>query len=127
MSEEKKRFEQWCIVEIMGHVRFAGLVTEETLFGTALCRIDVPETTTPDGTPRQAFTKLFGAAAIYGVTPVSEETARMAAQQIAAQPMHEWDVREAYKRLPLASEQPVSAGDPIEDFGYRDDEDGVPL
>ena len=41
----------------------------------------------------QAFTKLFGQGAIYGITLVTEETAILKAGQLKQQPMNEWDVR----------------------------------
>lgn len=67
----KPAFDQWCVVELMGHQRIAGRVTEETLFGTALMRVDVPETSKGAG-----FTKFYGSTAIYCVTPVDEAIAR---------------------------------------------------
>ena len=33
--------ETWAIVELMGHVRVAGFVTEEERFGVKLGRIDI--------------------------------------------------------------------------------------
>jgi hypothetical protein len=33
-------FKDWAILELMGHRKLAGLVSEETHFGVALCRID---------------------------------------------------------------------------------------
>jgi hypothetical protein len=39
MSEEK--FEEWCVLELMGHRKLAGHGTEVSLFGTAILRLDV--------------------------------------------------------------------------------------
>jgi hypothetical protein len=61
-----EKFEQWCILEIMGHQTFAGLVSEQAIGGASFVRIDVPEA---DGLP--AFSKCFGAGSIYCITPVS--------------------------------------------------------
>jgi hypothetical protein len=72
-------FEQWCVVEIMGHKKFAGLVTEQVIGGTSFVRIDVPAIESPK---REAFTKLFGAGSIYCMTPCTEETARAFAKNI---------------------------------------------
>jgi hypothetical protein len=69
----------------MGHKRFAGMVTEESLGGTNFIRIDVPEI---DGVP--AFTKLFGASSIYCITPCSEETARKAVAAFREVPFYEF-------------------------------------
>lgn len=36
------KFESWCIVELFGHQRIAGLVTEQTIGGCNFVRVDVP-------------------------------------------------------------------------------------
>ena len=41
MSEVEK-FECWAIVEVMGHSRYAGRVTEQAIGGCAFVRVDVP-------------------------------------------------------------------------------------
>lgn len=69
MSAEQQ--ELWCLVELFGHKSIAGRVTEDVIGGCKLLRVDVPEA---GGKP--AFTRYFGAAAIYGITPTSEEDAR---------------------------------------------------
>ena len=68
---EKTSIETWAVVEVMGHKRFAGFVTEQTIAGAAFVRVDVPAVET-----LPAFTKLLGAASIYAITPCTEETAR---------------------------------------------------
>lgn len=75
MSEE--RFETHALVELFGHVRLAGKVTEQTIAGTGFIRVDVPDTKRKKG-----FTRLFGTSAIYSMTPVSEEIAQALAEQI---------------------------------------------
>jgi hypothetical protein len=75
-------FEAWAIVEIFGHQRYAGRVTEENLFGSKLCRIDVPATN-----GFQAFTKFFGHASIFSLTVVAEDVARKAAEAMGSRPL----------------------------------------
>ena len=87
MSESEK-FEQWAIIEVMGHNRISGKITEQTLGGTAFIRVDVPAV---DG--RQSFTKLLGSSAIYAVNFVDEETATAAAKSVSAEPVDEWSAR----------------------------------
>jgi hypothetical protein len=87
MSSEKA-FDQWALVEIMGHSRYAGRVTEETIGGCAFVRVDVPET--PDC---PAFTKLFGQASIFCITPVGEQEARNAARNFRSRPVDVFYVR----------------------------------
>ncbi len=72
----------WAIVEIFGHSRYAGTVSEHTIGGCSFVRVDVPEV---EGEP--AFTKLFGNAAIYSITPVSEAIARVVAKQFQSRPL----------------------------------------
>lgn len=76
----------WAILEIMGHIRHAGLVRSETFGATAFFRIDIPAmpeqregTRVKDATP--ACTKLYGAGSIYCLTPCTEEFARKALEQ----------------------------------------------
>ncbi len=40
MSEQT--FEGWCILELMGHRKLAGLVAQQEIAGAAFLRIDVP-------------------------------------------------------------------------------------
>jgi len=87
MTTEK--FEQWCILEIMGHQRFCGLVSEQTLGGASFVRIDVPES---EGQP--PFTKLFGAGSIYCISPVAEDLARAMAKELRKKPVDVYDLPE---------------------------------
>ena len=44
MTEQTEtKLDTWAIVEIMGHTRIAGRITETTLAGGVFLRIDVPE------------------------------------------------------------------------------------
>lgn len=86
MSGTTKFESGWAIVELMGHARFAGFCSEESMFGGAMLRIDVPETD-----DQAAFTKYYGGGAIYAFTPCTEETARRAARSFAARPPHFYD------------------------------------
>lgn len=88
MSETTSTFSQWCIVEIMGHKKFAGFVTEQTVGGTAFVRVDVPEVTFTDRGKEKtlpAFSKLFGAGSIYCISPCTEETAKAFAAQMRSE------------------------------------------
>ena len=88
------KFEQWAIVEIMGHQRYAGLVTEQVVGGTSFLRVDVPKI---NGLP--GFTKLFGSSAIYAMTIVDEETARAAANADRQRPLDEWSARQMLEAM----------------------------
>lgn len=81
MEEEK-----WAIVELMGHVRLAGRLSEEEKFGSKLGRIDIPK-------GESFVTQYFGASSVYRITLCTEETAR-AAGSLNNVPMGIWDIRE---------------------------------
>lgn len=75
MSTEM-RFASWCIVELFGHQKIAGRVTEQDIAGAQFIRVDVPN---PSGEGWQ-MTRMYGPSAIYSLTPVAEEIARRAAR-----------------------------------------------
>lgn len=79
---EKTTFDNFCIVELFGHQKIVGRVTEQVVGGQPFVRVDVPLTT-----KHPAFTRMFGSGAIYSITPVSEETALQAAEQIYVPPV----------------------------------------
>ena len=85
---EQQKFDHWCIVEIMGHQRYAGRVTEQVIGGTSFVRVDVPAVN-----DKPSFSKCFGGGSIYCITPVDEETARAAAAEFRQQPLDEWSAR----------------------------------
>jgi hypothetical protein len=75
-------FESFCIVELFGHQKIVGKVTEQSIGGQAFVRVDVPATKR-----YPAFTRLFGSGAIYSITPVSEDIAIKAAEKIYVEPV----------------------------------------
>lgn len=77
-------FDQWCIVELMGHRRLAGRVTEETIFGQAMCRIDIPGET--------PVTQYYGGGAVYCLTPTTEAIVRHLAPQLVVAPASRWEL-----------------------------------
>jgi hypothetical protein len=83
------KFEQWGIVEIMGHQIIAGKISEQAIGGTSFVRVDVPETKEVP-----AFTKMFGSGAIYAITVTDEETAVAAAKSFLEKPIDTFSARE---------------------------------
>lgn len=70
MNDYEGKLETWAVLELMGHQRIAGFVREVSLGSAAMLRVDVPEI---DAIP--AFTKFVAPAAIYAVTPCTQEVA----------------------------------------------------
>lgn len=86
MSE---KYQEWAIVDLFGHQRVAGRVSEQQIGGTSFVRVDVPRTMAA-----APFTKLYGPGAIYSITITDEETAMAAARYCEAVPMDQWTIRE---------------------------------
>jgi hypothetical protein len=92
-------FEEWAVLELFGHQRLAGLVTEVQLGGASFVRCDVPA----DGKKKgYKLTKMYNPSAIYSITPVTEETARMVATSVSGEPITRWDVQEMVRQAKLA-------------------------
>ena len=84
---EPAAFDTWAIVELFGHNVIAGRVSEQTIGGAAFIRVDVPEV---DGLP--AFTKFYGGAAVYAITPCGEAEARVACAGLRVRPVQPYIV-----------------------------------
>lgn len=98
------KFEQWGIVELMGRQQTAGRLSEETIAGAGLLRVDVP-----DG---ESFrTAYYGPSAIYALHVTEEKVARAMASQLGRRPPYAWTVSEGLKQLAGPSAPPVETED----------------
>ncbi len=84
---KEEKFEQWGVLELMGHVRMAGRITEETRFGTVLGRIDIPQS------ENGFVTQYFGGGSVYRFTPTTEEIARAVAVRNQPEPVYSWEIK----------------------------------
>lgn len=85
---DKPKFDEWALVELFGHQKIVGRVSEATLAGGAFLRVDVPEV---GGSP--AFTRFYGPAAIFSINPISEEVARgLAVGTYRNEPVSRWEL-----------------------------------
>lgn len=96
IEETDQKFDEWAIVDVMGHQRYIGKVSEQVVAGQGFVRVDVPGT--QDSNP---WTKLIGTGSIYAITPVSEEIARGMAETSQAKPVHAYELPRA-----LVSQEP---------------------
>lgn len=83
---EAEKIECWAVLELMGHRRLAGKLSEHELGGHVLLRLDVP-----DG--EGWTTQFYGPGAIYCLTPTTEETARAFAAGRRPEPVHRWELK----------------------------------
>jgi hypothetical protein len=93
-TEKQSDFEGWAILELMGHRRLGGHVRVTELGGAPLFRIDVP---TPDG--KDFATQFHSPAAVYCLTPTTEETARAIAKREQPAPVHLYELQLEGRRL----------------------------
>ncbi len=97
MKQSEPTFDQWAIIELFGHSRIAGRVTEQTIGGCSFVRVDVPAV---EG--EQPFTKLYGQGAIYAITFTDEAAATLAARAIQPRPINTWELKRELASLPPA-------------------------
>jgi hypothetical protein len=93
MSDDAQTFEEWAIVEIMGHQRYAGRVTEQTIGGCSFVRVDVPAI---DG--HAEFTKLFGQSSIFCISPCDQSLVRAVAEKLRSVPLSRYELPEEWQR-----------------------------
>lgn len=124
-TDEQKSgaYEGWAILELMGHRRLAGFVSEVAQYGTAMVRIDIPS----EGEDGQAITQFYGGSSIYALTPVSEEAARAVARHHQPRPVSQYELTPPVESLSaLSSGSGYGGDDPLGDGDEYDISD-LPL
>lgn len=93
---DKTHFSEWCILELFGHQKMAGHVTQAPI-GDFL-RVDVygPNDSEP------VFTRMISPKAIYALNPCEEKVARLAAKQFQPQPISKWRMKQLLPPEPEA-------------------------
>lgn len=94
---EKEAFNEWALVELFGHQKIVGKVTEASLAGGAFLRVDVPAFA---GAP--AFTRFFGPSAIYSINPLTEEIARGLCEKYRNEPVSRFELPQLAEKSPSA-------------------------
>jgi hypothetical protein len=89
MTAEADAFEGWAILELMGHRRLAGWIQEQQIAGAAFIRLDVP------GDEGPVATQFYAPAAVYCITPTTEEIARGLATRARPAPVTRWELPQA--------------------------------
>ena len=80
-------FNEWVIIELMGHRRLAGHLSEVEIGGEGFLRLDIPG---PDQQP--TTTQFYRPAAVYCITPTTEELARAVARRSMPQPVSRYEL-----------------------------------
>ena len=113
-TTDEPAFEGWAILELMGRRRLAGRLSEATIGGAKLIRIDIP-------LPTGEVTQFYGGSAVYCITRTTEEIARRAAARLESPaPVSAWELRE---RTPVRPALPIEQpGDEFDDLEVDADE-----
>lgn len=111
-QDTQDQFDEWCVLELMGHRRLAGKVTEATVAGGAFLRIDVYG---EDKDAPALATQFYSPSSVYAMTPTTEAVCRRFAEaRGASEPVSRWD-------LELPAQRVIAGPDP------DDDDDGIPI
>lgn len=84
---QDETFDEWAIVELMGHRRLAGRIREVQLAGAGFLRLDIPAAGDDPGR-----TQYIAPGSVYALHPVDEATARAAAAQWRPTPVQRWEL-----------------------------------
>lgn len=114
--EQQASPQMWVIAELMGHQRIAGVLTQDTITGLPLVRIDVPAVTYTDSVWRNGayvdvartippHSRSLAAGAVYAINWVDEAAARLAAAAIKHSPLKHFSLGAALESVPEAERQ----------------------
>ena len=78
------KFKGWAVVELTGRALIAGRVETYQVGGALFWRVDVPKVGTAVPEP---FSKIYGSAAIWCVTPCTEDVVKMTLLRIKPEPL----------------------------------------
>jgi hypothetical protein len=131
---EEKAQDQFAIVELFGHARIAGRISEQNFGGATFVRVDVPEVTYTEKTFGQAehtvtipaHTRSFGGSAIYSINWVDEAAAKLAAQSIKHRPVQPYGMASVLREMTDKDRQILLAAPVTESAGATDFDDDCP-
>lgn len=87
---EQQPFDEWVILELLGHRRLAGRVREVQLAGAGFLRLDVPAT---EGHRPQ--TQYVAPGSVYAMHPTTAAIAIAAAARFRPAPVSRWELEPA--------------------------------
>ncbi len=79
-------YEGWAICELMGHRKLAGWASEQEIAGQAFLRLDVHDTDSA------VTTQFYSPAAVYCITPTTEDIARKVGAQARPRPVTRYEI-----------------------------------
>lgn len=112
---QQEAFEGWAILELMGHRRLAGMLTEREIAGHRFLRLDVH-----DGTD-QVVTQFYSPSSVYAITPSTEQICRALGARLRPAPVSRYEIEP-----PRPGTGPASAAPGVVDPGGEDLDDEDP-
>ncbi|NUQ83059.1 MAG: hypothetical protein HUU10_15765 [Bacteroidetes bacterium] len=109
--EDKQEFREWCLVELFGHQRVAGLV-QPSLF-PELLRVDVFE----GESEKPSITRLINVKAVYALNPIEESVCRALASKYKPEPIQRWEISQLLPARGHGQNEDTENDDP---FGNED-------
>lgn len=94
------KFEAWGIVELMGHQRTAGRLSEQMIAGANLLRVDLPQ-----GEGDNFRTMFYGPSSIYAVHITDEQAARAVAAGLGQRPVYAYEIDSHLRKLASPSRE----------------------
>lgn len=95
-------FKGWAFLELMGHRKLGGLLSDATIGGGAFIRIDV----FPGDAKDAVATQFYRPAAVYCITPTTEKMARDYAKACTPAPVSRFELPQETPRRPFETMQP---------------------
>lgn len=86
MTNSDSAFKEWCILELMGHRKLGGLVSEQQIAGAVFLRIDIYSS------EEVLASQLYSPAAVYCITPCDETIARLYGDRHKPEPVTRWEL-----------------------------------
>jgi hypothetical protein len=111
-TEATPAFEGWAVVELFGHRKLAGRVSEAEIAGAGFVKLDVP------GPGEKVITQFYNPKAIYELTPCTEEVARALAKRYQPEPIQRFELP------PMPAPGGVQDADVVDDEDDADPNDG---
>lgn len=123
LDMEESKLNTPAIIELFGHTKMAGVISEHVIGSTAFIRVEVPKTNN-----QEAFTRMLNPSAIYALNPCTPEVMLAMANSLNYAPITAWDlpesIKEKMRRGELAEGQkPKPREWPTEDDKFGDDEE----
>lgn len=99
-NEHPEKFQCWAVVDLMGHSKTAGLISEQSIAGKGMIRIDIP-----DKSGEIRVTRFYSPDAVYSLAPVDKQIAVAYAAHHDTRPVQIYDLRK------LIEDKKVGEGD----------------